>query len=165
MDRREIEGIDADLDEFFFVVGETAAGTAKCKCWTKYHRISDVKSCSLCFLKIVSDLGRNDRFTYGLTHFLEKFAVFRTLYAGGVSTEKLNSAFSENALFFQLHGQVQTGLSADTGDDGVRSFIAKDLGDIFKSKRFHVDLISDACIGHDGSRVGVAENDLIAFFF
>ena len=32
MNRRQLEGIDADLNQFFFVVGKSASGTAKREC-------------------------------------------------------------------------------------------------------------------------------------
>ena len=37
--------------------------------------------------------------------------------------QQLNLALLQDALFRQLHGQIQAGLAADAGNDGVRPLI------------------------------------------
>jgi len=79
-----------------------------------------------------------------------------------MEVKQLHLALPQHALLFQLHGQVQAGLAADAGHDGVRALVAQDLGDVFQGQRLHVHLVGDSGVGHDGGGVGVAEYDLVA---
>ena len=65
----------------------------------------------------------------------------------------------------QLHGKIQAGLSADAGDDGIRPLIADDAGNVFQRQRFHIDLIRNGRVCHDGGGIGIAEDDLISLLF
>ena len=82
-----------------------------------------------------------------------------------VRAQQFYPALGQDAFLFQLHGQVQARLAADARQDGVGPLKADDLGNIFQGQGFHVHFVGHAGIGHDGGRVGVAEDDLIAFFF
>ena len=116
-------------------------------------------------IQVIGNLGGNGRFADGLAHFFEQFPVFRTLNGGGTGTEKFDMAFTEDALALKLHGQVQTGLSADARNDRVGAFLAQDSCDILQRQGFHVDFVGNGCVRHDGRRVGVDQHHLIPFFF
>ena len=66
--------------------------------------------------------------------------------------------------FIQLHSQVQSGLSAQGGQDAVRLFLFNDLLQHLHSQRLDVYLIRDILIRHDGGRVGIDQHHLHAFF-
>ena len=42
--------------------------------------------------------------------------------------------------------------------------MAENFCDIFKGERLHVNLIGNYGVGHDGCRVGVYKDNLVAFF-
>ena len=73
-----------------------------------------------------------------------------------VGTQQFHMALSQYAFLLQLHGKVQTGLSADARKDCIRSFVADDLSNVFQCQGFHIDLIGDAGIGHNGGGIGIA---------
>ena len=73
--------------------------------------------------------------------------------------------FFQDPLLFQLHGKIQSCLSAKTGNNGIGPFVADDPGNVFQCQRLHIDLISNGRICHNGGGIGVAEDHFIAFFF
>ena len=164
MDRGQPEGVQADFHQFFLVVGEAAAGAAQGEGRPQHHGVADVLGCFLGFLDGVGDLRGNHGLADGLAQFLEQLPVLGPLNGLAGGAQQLYPALFQNALLFQLHGQVQTGLAADAGDNGVGTLIADDLGDIFQGQGLHVYLIGDDGVGHDGGGVGVAQNYLVALF-
>ena len=164
VDGRQGEGIQADLHQLRFIVGKAAAGAAQGEGGPQHHGVADALGCRLGFLDGVGDLGGNDGLVDGLAQLLEQLPVLSPLDGSAGGAQQLHPALLQNALLFQLHGQVQAGLAADAGDDGVGPLIADDLGDIFQSQRLHVDLVGDHGVGHDGGGVGIAQHHLVAFF-
>ena len=130
----------------------------------QYHGVADVGCGLLGLFQGVGDFGGNDGLADGLAQLLEQLPVLGPLNGGGGGAQELHVALLENALLFQLHGQVQAGLAADAGDDGVGPLIADDLGHIFQGQGLHIDLVGNGGIGHDGGGVGVAQHHLIALF-
>ena len=84
------------------------------------------------------------------------------LDAVAVGAQQLHLALFQDALLLQLHGQVQAGLAADAGDDGIRPLLAQDAGYILQGQGLHIHLIGDGGVGHDGGGVGVHQDDLVA---
>ena len=164
MDGGEFKSVDTDLHKLGFIVGKATSGTAQGKGGTEHHGITDALGCSLGLLQIVGDLGGDDRLTDGLTQLLEQLSVLGALDGFTGCTQKLGMALLENALLLQLHGQIQTRLTADTGHDGVGALIAKDLRHVFQRQGLHIHLVGDGSVGHDGSGVGVHQHHLIALF-
>ena len=163
MNRGKLEGIVSDFNEFLLVVRKAAAGAAERERRTEDYRVADIERSFLCLFDGVGDFRRNDRLADRLAHFLEELTVFRTFNTVAAGADQFDTALFQNALLLQLHREIQTGLSADARQDRIRTLIAQDLCDIFQCQRLHVYLVRDRCIGHDRRRVGVAENDLIAF--
>ena len=165
MNRGEDKGIFHDFPELFFIARETAAGAAQGKGGPKNHRVSDF----LCRLDTlfhgIGNQGRKHRFGEALTQLLEQLTVLRLLNTEAGGAKKFRVTLLQNALLFQLHGKVQTGLAADSGNDGVGPFIPYDPGDILQCQRLHIDLVRDSGVRHDGGGVGIAQNHLIAFLF
>ncbi len=162
MDGAQAEGVGADLDQLFLVVGKAAAGAPQGKGRAQHHRIADLQGGLLRLLQVIGDLAGDDRLADALAHFLEQLPVLGPLDALAGGAQQLYPAFPEHALFFQLHGQIQAGLPADARHDGVRPLVAEDLGDVLQRQRLHVDLVRDGGIRHDGGGVGVAQDHLVA---
>ena len=150
---RELECVETDFHKFLFVISKTAACTAQSECRTKNNRITDLCSSLLGFFYAISDFGGNGRFADRLAELLEQFSIFGSFYAFAAGSKQFNVTFSKNAFFLQLHCKVETGLSADAGKNSIGTFITKNLRNIFKSKRFHINLICNSCVGHDSGRV------------
>ena len=76
-------------------------------------------------------------------------------------SQKLCVAFGKDAFLFQLHSQIEPGLSANPGQNSVRPLFAHYFGNVFESQRLHVDLVRNGRIGHDRCRVGIAEDNFV----
>ena len=164
MNRRKLERVKTDFDQFLFVIGKAAAGTAESECGTENNGIADSLCGFLCFFDIIGNFGRNGGLADRLAKLLEELSVLCALDRFAAGTQKLNAAFAKNALLFKLHCEVKTGLTADTGNDCIGALVTENLCNIFKSQGFHINLIGDGGIGHNGSGVGVTENYLISLF-
>ena len=165
MDGGEVEGVETDLFQLFFIVGEAAAGAAQGEGGTEHHRVADVLGRGLGFLQIVGDLRGDDGLTDGLAQLLEKLPVLGPLDGRGGGAQQLYVALLQHALLFQLHSQIQAGLAADAGNDGIGPLVADDLGDVFQGQGLHIDLVGNGGVGHDGGGVRVAQHHLVALFF
>ena len=162
MDRGELEGVQANLSQLLLAVGKAAAGAAQGKGGAQNNGVADSPGSFLGFFNGIGDFGGNNRLADGLAQLLEQLTVLGTL--DGIA-QQLHAALLQDALLFQLHGQIQTGLAADAGNNGVGPLVADDFGHIFQGQRLHVDLISDGGIGHNGGRVGVYQNNFVTLFF
>ena len=159
---RKLKGVGADLHQLRLVVGKAATRTAKRKGGTKHHGISDPFGCFFCLLKTVRNLRGNDGLTNGLTKLLEQLSVLCPLNALAAGTQQLHAALLQNSLFFQLHRQIQARLSADSGNDGIGTLVAKNLRNVFKGQGLHVYLVRNGGIRHDRGRIGVHQNHLVS---
>ncbi len=162
---REFEGVFHDIHQFTFVFRKAAACAAECECRAQYNGIADFICRLDGFFYGVCDFRRDNGLANALAEFFEQLSVLGALDAFAACTQQLDLTFVQYAFLFQLHGKVQTCLPADARDDSVRAFIAEDSCDVFQCKRFHVNLIGDGCIGHDGSGVGINQYHLVTFFF
>ena len=62
----------------------------------------------------------------------------------------------------QLHGQVERGLAAQGGQQGVGVLALDDLGQHLEVERLDVGGVGEVGVGHDGGRVGVGQDDPVA---
>ena len=162
MNGREPEAVCSDLDKLLFVVGKAAAGSPESECGTENDGISDTLCRFLCFFDAVCYFRGNYRLAYRLAKLLEQLSVLGSFNAFSTRSEKLGVTFTQNAFLFELHCEIESGLTADAGKDGVGTLIAKNLCNVFERKRLHIYLVRNGGVGHDGSGVRVYENDLVA---
>ena len=127
MHGRQIEGIDADLHQLLIVVSKAATGAAQGKGRAQNNGIADAVCSFLGFFQRIGNLGGDDRLADGFAHFLKQLTVLSTLDGSAGGAQQLDAAFLQNALLLQLHSQVQAGLAAQAGDDGVRALVTDDL--------------------------------------
>ena len=64
----------------------------------------------------------------------------------------------------QCHREVQTRLTTEGRQDGVRLLLLDQLLQYIYGQRLNVYMIRDILIGHDGRRVRVQQYDLDALF-
>ena len=58
MNGTERKGVPADIEELFFIVGKTAAGTAEGEGGSQNHGISDLFGRLFCLIQVISDPAR-----------------------------------------------------------------------------------------------------------
>ena len=145
-------------------ISNTAAGTAQSICRTDDNRQTDFFGKSYRIFYAVNDLGGNDRLMDLLHGILKHLTVFCLVDGGGVGTQQLDVIFIQEAACHQIHGNIQTGLSAQCGQNGVRTFFFDDFLYTGNGHRFNINLICHCLVGHNGCRVGVNQNNLQTFF-
>ena len=70
----------------------------------------------------------------------------------------------EESFLGELHGKGEPGLAAKGGEDGVWAFFLDDALDRLQGQRLDVDVVGHGFVGHDGSRIGIDQHNLIAEF-
>ena len=95
--------------------------------------------------------------------FAEQLAVFGHFDGMAVGADQLNAEFFQHTQIIQRQRRVQAGLAAHGGQDRVGAFFLDDLGHHFGGDRLDIGGIRQARIRHDRGRVGVHQNDAIAF--
>ena len=164
VDRGQGEGVAHVVAQFLLVVGKAAAGAAEGEGRTEDDRVADLLGDADRLFDAVDRLGGDDGLAEAEAELLEELAVLGLLDALEGGSEDFDVALVEDAFLGQLDGEVQAGLAAEARDEGVRTLVADDLGDVFQFERFHIDLVGHMGVGHDRRRIGVHEDDLIALF-
>ena len=159
---RDGQRVLGQLAQLGLVVGKAAAGAAEGEGRAQYDGVADARGGLDAALERLGGLAGQHGLAQALTELLELLAVLGQLYALHAGAQHLHAALGEDAELLQLHGEVQAGLAAYAGDDGVRALIADDARDVLGSQRLHVHLVRHAGVGHDGRGVGVGQHDLVA---
>ena len=165
MHGRELEGVFHHFEELLFRFRKAAARTAEGECRAQYDGISDILCRLQPFFHRICDLRRTDGLADTLAQLLEQFPVFGAFDAFALRAEQFRSALAQHPFLFELHGEVQTCLTADGRNDRVRAFVTDDPRNVFEGKRFHIYFIGDLRVRHDRRGVRVAKNDFVTFFF
>ena len=106
--------------------------------------------------------SREKQFAYGFAEFL---TVFRKLDGFGLRTDNFHVVFFQNAHVVQIHEQVQRSLSAESRQNGVGPFFNNNFGSHELIHGLDIGCVAESGIRHNGSRVGVQQNNAAAFFF
>ena len=133
------------------------------------------------FVQVVRDAGNGNVEADGQHQFLERQPVFAFVDGFGLRADHFDAVFFEHAVFVQRHRGVERGLAAERGEQNefVPSwfwrpgsgtpfshfllFADDDFLDAFRRDRFDVGAVGELRVGHDGGRVGVDEDDAVAF--
>ena len=81
---------------------------------------------------------------------------------GVVGADELDAVLLEGAVLGEGDGQVERGLAAQGGQQGVRPLHLDDLGHHFGHQGLDVGAVGERGVGHDGGRVGVDQHHLEA---
>ena len=157
--RRQAQTILGDFRQFRFILADTAARTAQRVRWTHNHRVSDGLGERERILHRLHHFRRNDGLVDGEHRVLELLAVFRLFNRFALGAEQLHAVLFKEALLRQLHGEGQTALPAQRGQQGVRLFLEDDAAQGFQRQRLNVDMVGGGVVGHDGSGVRVDQHD------
>ena len=122
------------------------------------------------FVHGVADAGAGGFAADFCDNVFEFLAVFAAFDGFDVGADEFHVVVFEGAAAVELDGGVEGGLAAEGGEDRVdgvplRDFFFKYAFDVFGFDGFHVGVVGEFGVGHDGGRVGVDEGDSHAFFF
>ena len=149
-----------DLAQFVPGVGDAAARAAEGIRRTDDDRQADLAGEFNRVLHRMHDLGGDARLTDLLHRVLEHLAVLRLGDGVRLGAQQLDPHLVEEAALAQFHGEVEAGLAAEVGQQGVRALLLDDLLHGFDGHGLDVDLVRHGLVGHDGRGVGVDEHDL-----
>ena len=145
-------------------IRDAAAGAAEGVCRTNDNRQTDFFGKCNGVLYGVYHLGGDNRLMDFLHGVLKHLTVFRLINGGRVCAEQLDAVLVEESACHQIHGDVQTGLTAQCRQNGVRTLFLDDLFYTRNGHRLDVNLIRHGLVGHNRSRIGVYQNNLQTFF-
>ena len=164
LDRAHLEGrVDAGA-KLLIVVGDAAAGAAEREGRAHDDREARARGTGLP-VAFVGDDDRAGEVDADLLHaLLEQLAVLGL--ADGLQTraDDLDAVALQDAPLGGGHGEVERGLAAQGGQDGLGRFALDDLLEVFRGQRLDVGAVGELGVGHDRGRVGVDQADLVALF-
>ena len=94
---------------------------------------------------------------------LEALAVLALVDGVGVGADHLHVVLVEHAGLEERHRGVERGLAAEGGQQGVGLLADDDFLHDLRRDRLDVGPVGELRIGHDGGRIGVHQDDLVAF--
>ena len=163
MDGRKAQAVGGDLMQLFPVLADTAAGTTHGERRADDDGIADDLGKIQRVVQILHHLGGDDGLVQLFHGVLEELPVLGPVDGLGLAGQQADAAAVQETVAGQFHGQVQTHLAAQVGQDGVGLFLFDDPFHHFGGQRLDIHMIGDVRIGHDGGRVGVDEDRLHAF--
>ena len=156
-----LEASGADGAQLIHIINQTAAGTT--------HGVGRTQNDG------VTQLVRNlKRLLHGVGHFasghfnaqavhgvLKGNSVLATLNGIHLDTDHLHIVLLQHACLGELGAQVQTGLTTQVGQQHIGPLLGNDLFQPLHIQRFNVGSVRHLRVGHNGSRVGVHQHDLV----
>ncbi len=168
---RQVDAALADLFELFGVVGNAAAGATQREAGADHHREARAADFGLDallhrpgFFQRVGDARLGRAQADGGHRVLELQAVFGLLDRVLVGTDHLDLVLVEHAVLVQVEGAVQRGLATHGRQDRVGALFGDDALDHLPGDGLDVGDVRRARVRHDGRRVAVDQDDLVALF-
>ncbi len=153
-----------DFLELLAVVADAAAGAAHGEGGADDEgEAADLFGDLAGFVDVVGDTGAGHVEADLLHGFLEELAVFALPDGFGVGADHLDVVLLQDAGVEEGHGGVERGLAAEGGEEGVGLFADDDFFDDLGGDGLDVGAVGELRVGHDGGRVGVDEDDAVAF--
>ena len=160
-----VEAFDDNLNEFFLILCNTAAGTAHGVGRSHDYRVANLIGKGHGRGNILHNGAFRDRLPQLLHGLFEKLTVLGLFNGLKGCTQKLHIVFLQHAFFSQLHSQVQARLSPQGSQQAIRFLLGDDFLQEVHRQRFNIDPVSNMGISHDGSRVGIYQHHFQPFFF
>ena len=165
MDGRKAQTVGADLDQLFAGLADAAAGAAHGKGRAHDDRVADAVGAVQCVLQVLHHLRGDDGLVQLFHGLLEQLAVLGTVDGLGIAGQQTDAGAVQITGACQLHGQVQTHLTAEVGQHGVRLFDVQNALHDFQRHGLDIHMVGHVRVSHDGSGVGVQQNSLDALCF
>ena len=162
MDGGLIQPAPGDLCQGGLVFGDAAAGASQGEGGAHDHRVADAFRDGKRLLQGLRRVGGDYRLAHGLQGIPKQLPVLGPVDGLNIRAQKPDAITLQGAVPAQLHGDGQTGLAAQTGQQTVGPLLLNDAADGFGGERFQVDLVGQVLVGHDGGGVGVDQHGLDA---
>ena len=163
VDGRKIDAAFENLFEFFAIVSNAAAGAAHGEAGAQDDGIADAFGKFQAVVEIVDELRLRHVEADFLHRIFEEETVFGFFDGFDFGADEFDFVFIEHACFGKFDGEVQSGLAADGGEQRIGTLFANDLSGVGDAERFDIGAVGELGIGHDGGRIGVDEDDFVAF--
>ena len=159
---RELQALAHDGDEFLVGVRDAAAGAAEGKARAKHAGIAHALGDGLGVCHAVG-IARARDLQADLGHGLVKeLTVLAALNGGQVTADHLDAVLVERAVLCKLNGSVEASLTTQRGQQCVRMLFLDHALDKLGGDGLDIGAVGKTRVGHDGSRVGVDQDDLKA---
>ena len=162
-ERRHLQAPAHGFVQLVGVVGDRAAGAAERERGADDRRIAGGAHDVLGLVRRARVAGARQREADGLDGALEELAVLRLADGGDLGADQLDAEALERAVVGERDGQVERRLTAQGGQQRLRPLALDDLGHELRREGLDVGARRHLGIGHDGGRVAVHEDDLVAF--
>ena len=164
-DGGEVDSAGADFFELFFIISNATAAAAKGEGGANDERHgADFLRDFAGVLHGVGHAGVGEVEADFEHRFFETESVLALVDGVGVGANHTDVVFVEGATFKEVHGRVEGGLAAESGEEGVGLFGDDDALDEVGGNGLNVDALGGLRVGHDGGRIGVDEDHFVAFF-
>ena len=158
----EVDAPVGNLPQGGLVVGDAAAGAPQGIGGPDDDRIADAPGELHRGLHALHHVAGDAGLANGLHGVLEALAVLRLADGLRAGAQQAHAVLLQDALLVEVHGQVQPGLAAQGGQDGVGPLLGDDLLHAGQVQRLDIHVVGDVLVGHDGGGVGVDQHHLHA---
>ena len=163
-DQRGGEAAGDHFTQLFDVVDDAAAGAAHGVGGAEDDRVAEFGGDLLGLFDRVARFGFCHRHAEHVHGLLEFDAVFAALDRVEVDADDLDVVLVEDSGILERDREVERGLAAEVGQQGVGSLALDDLFDAVDGQGFDVGVIGHAGVGHDGGGVGVGQHHFVPLF-
>ena len=160
----------ANLFKFFRVVGNAAAGAAQSEAWANNNGKADGFLHGPGFIQAVGNTGTRRAqtdFGHGVFELQTVFGFVNGFRGGTNQLHRLagvgTQIFVQHAVTPQIQGAIECGLSAHGRQNRIRLFLGDDFFHRLPGDGLYISDVRRGRVGHDGGRVAVDQNDLVAF--
>jgi hypothetical protein len=157
------EGLIAEVDVLFHVLGETTAESSKRVGGTDNDGETDLLDGAHGLVEVVGGLGLGARGTNGVHAPCEELTVLGGDDGVDGGTEDLDAKLLK--LVLELDTDRECGLSTESAVDGIRTLLDDDLADEFGVDGQEVDLVGETLGSLDSRNVGVDQDGVNALLF
>jgi hypothetical protein len=157
------EGLVAEVNVLFHVLGESTAETSKCVGGTNNDGEADLLNSAHGLIEVVCGLGLGARSTNGVHAPGKELTVFGGDDSVDGSTENLDAKLLE--LVLELDTDREGGLSTESAVDGIRTLLDDDLADELGVDGQEIHLVGETLGGLDSCNVGVDQDGVNALLF
>ena len=154
-----------DFRKIVGVVGHTAAGPTHGIAGTYDDRVSDLVCNGPYFVHGVCKPAVWNTEPDPFHGFTEPVSFFRLFNGIDGSTDDFHTVLFRHSHLRDFNGGVESGLAAQCGKKRIRTFLFNDFCNGFRSDGLNVGAVRHLGIRHDGGRITVDQNNVVAFFF
>ena len=159
---RQVDTLGNDATQVVHVIGDAATGATEGEARTNDDGEAEVLDDALGVRHGVSETAPADVQADVLHGLGEELTILTNANGLGVAADDLDAVLGKHAHLVKLDGTVETRLAAHVGQEGVGALALDDLCDGIRRDRLDIGAVGDVRVGHDGRRVGVHEDDLVA---